>query len=92
MNKFWYVVQNMGNTEQKEYLIGFSYGNLEATEREVLDSIKVWCKGRNFRLALLIQVFPVLPIVNRIFPFVLTDEAATCLEHVMQAILNSERE
>lgn len=90
MNRFWYVVQNLNNKKHKEYLIGFLFGNKEADETQIMDSVNEWCKEKNFRLALLIQAFPMLPILNQVFPFVPTDESAACLEHVIQAISDNQ--
>ena len=88
MNKFYYTVQNGNNKEQKEYLIGFMYGRPDVEETDILNAVQNWCKSRNFRLALLVQVFPLLPIVNQLYPFSPTTESGTCMEYVMQIMSN----
>lgn len=86
MNKYWYVVQNETNKAKKEYLIGFCYGNPEYDESATLESMKIYCKGKGYRLALLVQVFPMLPIMNQIYPFFPVEESQECMEYVLQAI------
>ncbi|GKH34920.1 hypothetical protein CE91St64_43270 [Faecalicatena contorta] len=86
MNKYWYVVQNETNKTKKEYLIGFCYGNPECDESTILESMQSYCKSKAYRLALLVQAFPMLPIVNQIYPFCPTEESQECMEHVLQEI------
>lgn len=86
MNKYWYVVQNEENT-QKEYLIGFMYGNPNASEEELIDCTKAYCKEKKYRLALLIQVASGLSIINQVYPYEQTEESRMCLEYALQSAM-----
>ncbi|EXG84087.1 hypothetical protein K413DRAFT_0799 [Clostridium sp. ASBs410] len=90
MNKYWYVVQNESNKGRKEYLIGFCYGLSEAGEKGILEGVIEWCKGKSYRLALIIQTIPMLPIVNQIYPYEQTEETMMCLEYALQTIMQEE--
>ncbi len=89
MNKFWYVVQNLKNKDKKEYLIGLLYGRSDATEEELIQYVQEYCKEKHFRLSLLIQVAPVLMIVNQVYPFEITEESAMCLQYALQTIMEN---
>jgi hypothetical protein len=87
MYKYWYVVQNEENKVKKEYLIVFMYGNPNATEEELIDYVKDYCKERKYRLALLIQMPFGLPIINQVYPFENTEETIMCLEYALQTAM-----
>ena len=87
MNKYWYVVQNEENKVKKEYLIGFMYGNPNATEEELIEYTKVYCKEKNYRLVLLVQIPFSLPIINQIYPHESTEETIMCLEYALQTAM-----
>lgn len=86
MNKYWYVVQNLKDKEKKEYLIGFLYGRSDTTEEELIKYVQEYCEKKHFRLALLIQLAPVIMIVNQVYPFEVTEESAMCLQYALQTI------
>ena len=86
MNIFWYVVQNMKNKEQVEYLIGYLYGRTDADEEELIEFVQGYCKEKDYRLALLKQAAPKLMIINQIYPFEITEETALCMDYAMQVI------
>lgn len=90
MNKYWYVVQNEKNKVKKEYLIGFLYGNPTATEKELTEYTKAYCKEKKYRLALLIQKPFMLPLINQIYPYEQTEETAMCLRCALQTIMEEE--
>ncbi|MFR3728387.1 hypothetical protein [Lacrimispora sp.] len=87
MNKHCYVVQNEGNKAKKEYLVGFMYGNPNATEEELTEYTKAYCEEKKYRLALLVQIPSNLPIMNQIYPHERTEETIRCLEYVLQAAM-----
>ncbi len=91
MNIFWYVVQNEKNKKQVEYLIGFLYGLSDATEEEIIEYVQEYCREKKFRFALLIQVAPLLMIVNQIYPYEVTKESSMCLEYAMQTIMEERK-
>ena len=47
MKKYWYVVQKKTGGE---YLIGFCYSNPAFGESAVLESMKEYCKEKDYRL------------------------------------------
>ncbi|WP_077612999.1 hypothetical protein [Clostridium sp. Marseille-P2415] len=87
MNKYWYVVQNEENKEQNEYLIGFLYGRSDATEEELIECTKTYCREKEYRLALLIQMPFRMPLINQIYPYEQTEETMMCLEYALQTIM-----
>ena len=90
MNKYWYVVQNEENQVKKEYLIGFMYGNPDATEEELTECTKVYCKEKKYRLALLIHIPFGFPIINQIYPYEQTEETSMCLRYALQTIMEDK--
>lgn len=90
MNKYWYVVQNEENKVEKEYLTGFMYGNPTATEEQLIESTKAYCKEKKYRLALLIQIPFMLPIISQIYPYERTEESTMCLRYALQAVMEEE--
>lgn len=82
MNKYWYVVHN-----GTEYLIGFCYGEpRQDDEKAIMSCMEEYCDRKKYRLAMLVQVFPMLPIVNQIYPVEPTEESRYCFECALQAI------
>lgn len=92
MNKFWYVVQNRANKNDKEYLIGYLYGRRDATEEELLEYVREYCQGKDFRLVLLIQVAAKLMLVNQIYPYEISAESTVCLDYALQTIADCQGE
>lgn len=90
MNNFYYVVQNENNLEQREYLIGCCLGRPDIAEESILRSVKEWGKSRGYRLALLVQVLPMAPVVNQLFPSYPTEESNLCLEYVLQSMSDQQ--
>ena len=87
MNKYWYVVQDEENQVKKEYLIGFMYGNPDATEEELIEHTKAYCKEKKYGLALLVQMPFGFPIINQIYPYKQTEETIMCLEYALQSAM-----
>lgn len=63
------------------------YGNPNATEKELIDCTKAYCKEKKYRLALLIQVVSGLSIINQVYPYEQTEESRMCLEYALQSAM-----
>lgn len=82
MYKYWYAVEKQG-----AFYIGFCFGRADNTEEELIEIMQEYCKGKNYRLALLINLMPKIGIVNQIYPFVCTEESRMCLEEVLKVAI-----
>lgn len=82
MIKFIYVAQDAKGV----YQMGVGYGRPGAEEQEIIDTVQDYCKGKNYRLVLIVQVFPNIPIINQVYPFECTEETRYCLNQVVNAM------
>lgn len=81
-SKYWYTVQN----KKGEYLIGYGYGIQESSEERITEVMQEYCQKKNFRLVVLIQTLPGIPIINQVYPFEMDTEVQTVLSQMMAAM------
>nr|WP_295680316.1 hypothetical protein [uncultured Lachnoclostridium sp.]DAE03951.1 MAG TPA: hypothetical protein [Myoviridae sp. ct2cn10] len=86
MNIFWYVVKRKKGKNQMEYMVGYLYGQPDATKEELMEYVLEYCRENKFTLVLLFQMVPMLGLVNQIYPYEVTEETSACLEYAIQTI------
>lgn len=81
----WYTVQKKSG----EYWMGKALSHDEVDESEVIEGIKEYCDRKSYRLVVLIHVVPDLPIVNQIYPYVITEETQNVIGQLVEAALTN---
>jgi len=80
--KVWYAVDK----GEENYWFGFILCQRQMEESEIIKETQVYCKEKGFKLVILIEMAPFIPIVNQIYPESPTEESAAVLDGLLSMI------